>query len=609
MKKLFRLFPLIFTLVLFLMPFTVNAAKDTGCRPTNPKGLQMESCIKGLPEDVRIASDGVFPNSAYDTEKFFELEERIKYALQYGIEWLDIRDMNIGYEDYFNVIYFSYTSPYCGNGIDVSFWMDSESSVIADVEITNPMSPAETIAHIEKIDQKLNSIKALISESMTEEEKALVIHDYLVEMYEYDLNYSIYGSGDMFLIGKGVCQAYAYAFKYLTNLFGIECHVTVSEDMGHAWNIIKIDGSYYQTDCTWDDPVSDQLGRVCHDYFLISDEKMGEDHSGWDLTNLVCNSKKYDNAYWTDVYSPIVMDGDTAYYIDSFGSQAGIYKRNMKTLQTTLILGRDLLSSGLFMYNHELYYNTAEEIRKISTDGTNDSLFYRPPIDAGNNMLAGLRRNEDNIEYEIHSTIDWSLQERHTTPLIQKPEVPDIPFLDIRKNDWFCDSVRFNYLHRTMTGLDGTHFGPSEILSRAQFATILYRMEQSPKVSYEERFSDVPKDLFFTAPVMWASDKTVNIVTGYEDKTFGPSDAITREQMAVMMYRYAKFKQYDTSASASFDDFPDGELVSPFAKDAMKWAVGSKLITGNLDGMIAPQDTASRAVCATIIMRFMNMYE
>lgn len=132
MKKLFRLFPLIFTLVLFLMPFTVNAAKDTGCRPTNPKGLQMESCIKGLPEDVRIASDGVFPNSAYDTEKFFELEERIKYALQYGIEWLDIRDMNIGYEDYFNVIYFSYTSPYCGNGIDVSFWMDSESSVIYD---------------------------------------------------------------------------------------------------------------------------------------------------------------------------------------------------------------------------------------------------------------------------------------------------------------------------------------------------------------------------------------------------------------------------------------------------------------------------------------------
>ncbi len=182
----------------------------------------------------------------------------------------------------------------------------------------------------------------------------------------------------------------------------------------------------------------------------------------------------------------------------------------------------------------------------------------------------------------------------------EQKKVYDV-FVDISETDWFVDYVQFVYDHKIMTGLDSTHFGPASVLSRGQFATILYRMEEQPEVEYEEIFPDVPDETFYTKAVIWASSK--GIITGYEDHTFGPADRITREQMALMMYRYADYKKYDVSAGEALD-FEDASLVSPFAKTAVEWAVATEIISGNLDGTLAPQGEASRAVCATIIKRF-----
>ena len=79
--------------------------------------------------------------------------------------------------------------------------------------------------------------------------------------------------------------------------------------------------------------------------------------------------------------------------------------------------------------------------------------------------------------------------------------------------------------------------------------------------------------------------------------------------MAVMMYRYANYKNYDTSETSSLNEFSDGDKVSAFAKEAMEWATGAKIISGNADGTLAPQGNASRAVCATIIQRFLEKAE
>ena len=145
-------------------------------------------------------------------------------------------------------------------------------------------------------------------------------------------------------------------------------------------------------------------------------------------------------------------------------------------------------------------------------------------------------------------------------------------------------------------------------IARAQFAVILHRMNDAPKVAYKATFPDVPDGNWFTDAVLWAAD--TKVVTGYSDTgKFGPADKINREQMAVMMYRYANYMGYDTSVKEDFSRFNDAAKVNDFAKEAMQWAVGNGIITGKNNGTaLDPQGNASRAECATIIMRFMEKY-
>ena len=159
-----------------------------------------------------------------------------------------------------------------------------------------------------------------------------------------------------------------------------------------------------------------------------------------------------------------------------------------------------------------------------------------------------------------------------------------------------------------MTGIDGTHFAPNQKLARAQFALILYRLNDSPEVDGKSPFKDVAEGDWYTDAVIWANKK--GIITGYTDTgLFGPGDNITREQMAVMMYRYAQYKEYDMNKTAKLDSFKDADKVNDFAKKAMEWAVGNGIISGKDNGTVLdPQGNATRAECATIMMRFCETY-
>ncbi len=182
------------------------------------------------------------------------------------------------------------------------------------------------------------------------------------------------------------------------------------------------------------------------------------------------------------------------------------------------------------------------------------------------------------------------------------------PYRDVRRSEWYAENVLSAYYSGVMTGLNEICFGPNEVLARAQFAVILYRMEKEPETEYTEKFSDVGKDIWYTDAILWANE--AKIVTGYTDTDlFGPSDKITREQMAVMMYRYALYKRYDVSKEADFTQFVDAESVDEFAKDAMQWAVGMEIITGKEEGTVLdPLGNATRAECAAIVMRFIEKY-
>ena len=182
-------------------------------------------------------------------------------------------------------------------------------------------------------------------------------------------------------------------------------------------------------------------------------------------------------------------------------------------------------------------------------------------------------------------------------------------FKDIQQSDWFYDSISYVYNNDLMTGLNETTFGPYENLARAQFAVILHRMNGQPSVVYTNKFPDVATGQWYTDAILWAND--IGVVTGYSNTgLFGTGDQINREQMAVMMYRYAQYKGYDTSASADFSKFNDAVYVNDFAKDAMSWAVGTGIITGkDNETRLDPLGSATRAECATIIMRFMEYYK
>ena len=232
------------------------------------------------------------------------------------------------------------------------------------------------------------------------------------------------------------------------------------------------------------------------------------------------------------------------------------------------------------------------------------------PFDNGNLLYINQyqAQSDGTLSVNYETTGDTSNAEAFVVGGNTSDESQEMKFKDVSKNDWFYSSVMYVNKNGLMTGLNETEFGPVQSLARAQFAMILYRMNGSPAVDYTNKFKDVSAGIWYTDPIMWASNK--GVVTGYSNGNFGPGDNINREQMAVMMYRYAKTQGYDVSASVALGNYTDGVNVSGFAKQAMQWCVAEGIITGKYNGtQLDPQGNAIRAECATIIRRFVEKYE
>lgn len=179
-------------------------------------------------------------------------------------------------------------------------------------------------------------------------------------------------------------------------------------------------------------------------------------------------------------------------------------------------------------------------------------------------------------------------------------------FEDVKEGDWYYEAVCFVSGNGIMTGIRDTVFQPFGNLTRAQAAVILYRMDGKPDVEYQDLYPDVEDETWYTDAVMWASEN--KIVNGYTDTgLFAPAKDISREEFVVMLYRYAQYKDYPVSEEADLNSFRDGNEVSSFAQEAMKWAVGAGIIKGRDTGtFIEPQGSANRAECAVIIHRYLE---
>ena len=179
----------------------------------------------------------------------------------------------------------------------------------------------------------------------------------------------------------------------------------------------------------------------------------------------------------------------------------------------------------------------------------------------------------------------------------------NLPFTDVKTTDWFFEDVSYVYNNDIMNGTSATTFDPNATLTRAMVVTMLYRIEGEPFVSYSSSFKDVPSGQWYTDAVAWAAKN--NIVNGFDASTFGPGRAITREQLAAILYRYADYKGQSTSGSASLSKFYDSSKVSSYAEDAMKWAVYEGIINGDA-GYLKPAGTATRAEAAAMFHRYLE---
>ena len=237
----------------------------------------------------------------------------------------------------------------------------------------------------------------------------------------------------------------------------------------------------------------------------------------------------------------------------------------------------------------------------LKEDGT------REPVSA--------RYDKENAQLILHHFSHYVIEELDSsaayTVCAKDDSCPLGAFGDLTATAWYHDGVHYCLENGLMRGVSGGKFLPDGSTTRAQLVTILWRLEGSPETTGAVCFGDTAGGAWYTEAVRWAAG--CGVVKGYDNECFGPDDAVTREQMAAILYRYAQHKGYDVSAGEDTNilSFDDAFAVSEYAIPAMQWACGSGMVHGIArDGgmLLAPGDTTTRAQTATLLMRFQSAF-
>ena len=219
-----------------------------------------------------------------------------------------------------------------------------------------------------------------------------------------------------------------------------------------------------------------------------------------------------------------------------------------------------------------------------------------PDCDVTEYLEEGLEQNENGtVVKDTPSTPGGG------TP--SEPEEPTWPFTDVTEGeDWFYDAVAYVYENGIMAGTDETIFDPYMELDRAMAAQLFYNLEGKPTVTGDSAFTDVTSGHWAVDAITWAAQN--DIVAGIGGGLYDPDTDVTREQFAVMLYKYARFKGYDLTATGDLAQFPDAGFISSWAETALSWANGKGLINGHENGTIDPKGSTIRAQAASIMANF-----
>lgn len=244
---------------------------------------------------------------------------------------------------------------------------------------------------------------------------------------------------------------------------------------------------------------------------------------------------------------------------------------------------------------------------KAYLDGSVQAISYQGKLNADAKNDVNVVYFANSLTHKVHQRDEYAFISNFAFSsllggdFLSSGEETGLPFKDVASTDWFAGSVKYVYENKLMLGVSDTGFAPKETMTRAMFATVLYRMAGSPSVDgLSVSFKDVKESSWAYNAIVWAYSE--GVTKGVGSDMFAPEQSITREELVTMLHRYA-----DTPEISGELSFTDSASVSDWAQAAVLWASQSKIVNGYETGAFGPSDTASRAEMAAVIQRFCAM--
>ncbi len=522
-------------------------------------------------------------------------------------------------------------SPYLSNGIDIVCNWSAYDNNYSRIDITYPkgVSSEEINAYLDRVEAKIAEVDAMLAAVPDPVDKVLVLHDYLIYNSEYDFSLEItadsFNTAGILMNRRGVCQGYTYAFMYLINRAGVECHTVESAPMNHTWNVVRIGNDYYHVDPTWDDPTPDVPGMVGHKFVLLSDAAVSakrsiggnKPHYGWDPLPVSCDSTKYDNAYWYGVDSTVCFSGNDRYYC-----RGGMIVKNttMRGAETELISvgewpvwGEELqfyteYFTGLTLLGGKLYYNTATELRCFDPETMEDQSVFVPDTSEGYlygcAMIDGRMRyeikkspNEKGAQYEIPLEAIGAHVHSYTA-VVTPPTCTERGFTTHtcacgdRYVDGYVDALGHDWDEGKVTKEPTeTATGEKTFTCKRCGAT---RTEELPKTPHVHSYTAV-----VTPPTCTERGYTTHTCACGDSYVDSYVNALGHNFVGGVCTRCGA-KDPNPPAPVSFSDVRQADWYY----NAVNYAVARGLMNGVGNGRFAPNDPMTRAMLVTVLWRY-----
>lgn len=310
--------------------------------------------------------------------------------------------------------------------------------------------------------------------------------------------------------------------------------------------------------------------------------------------NLDKESKSYSDEF-TIRYKDIDEDGSTLHI--SFVKKSTIVDNDYPTLTFDITGGKH---GTVYRGTREYEHGDVISIKK------NDKMTFKAKADKG--YVAVWTYKGDTYVGDEYTVKMGANDAKLYVEFMDKDDIrlTELPFRDVSKRDWYYDDVVYVYRKGYMDGMSSTRFGGELNTTRGQIVTILWRLTGEPRATKRNPFTDVSSSQYYYDAISWAYD--AGVVDGFDAYTFKPDQNVTREQLAAILYRYAKYMNLSTSGSAYLAKYRDADKIANWAYDAMAWANYRGLINGTSATRIDPKGYATRAQIAAILHRFAVEY-